>query len=480
MGSPRVFMSYSWTSETHERWVLHLAEELAENGVDPILDKWDLKEGQDAHAFMEKMVADPTVSKVLIVSDKQYKEKADKRKGGVGTESQIISSEIYKSIDQTKFVVAVAEKDETGVPYLPVYYTSRIYIDLSDPDLYAKNLEQLLRWIYDKPLYQKPKIGNPPEFLEEPEGVQIGTRQLFRTAQREILAHSAAAHPSLQSYLREVAVGMETLRIKDADQGPFDEIVLRSVHTFDPIRVEILHLVKLLAVHQADDRTIRIVHEFFNDIVAYLDRPDGVNSWREWDYDNFRFIANELFLTTVAILLKNECFDCVDHLCRKRYLDKRRLDSGRSGLESFHVFGPHLRFLDHRNARLKLNRLSLKADLFKERSRADYASFDELIQADLVLFLRDSLDAVRLDTSQMWYPETLVYTTHWPKPCLLFVRCEEKEYFGRAKKAIGLASKEELTALIAAFNEQKVRLPTFQYDTIAPATLTNLDRLDTL
>jgi len=39
--------------------------ELRESGVDVILDKWDLREGHDAYAFMEKMVTDPQIKKVL-------------------------------------------------------------------------------------------------------------------------------------------------------------------------------------------------------------------------------------------------------------------------------------------------------------------------------------------------------------------------------------------------------------------------------
>jgi hypothetical protein len=60
--SPKLFISYSWSSCTHEDWVLSLAGELRESGVDVILDKWDMKEGHDAHAFMEKMLTDPTIT----------------------------------------------------------------------------------------------------------------------------------------------------------------------------------------------------------------------------------------------------------------------------------------------------------------------------------------------------------------------------------------------------------------------------------
>src|SRR5437879_135558 len=101
MSSPVAFISYSWSSPNHEEWVMELAIRLVEKGVEVRLDKWDLREGQDAHAYMESMVTDPKVTKVIVVSDKKYAEKADQRKGGVGTESQIMSAEIYNKTDQT-------------------------------------------------------------------------------------------------------------------------------------------------------------------------------------------------------------------------------------------------------------------------------------------------------------------------------------------------------------------------------------------
>src|SRR4051794_23581632 len=147
---PRLFVSYSWTSAQHAEWVLQLATELRESGVDVVLDKWDLKEGHDAHAFMESMVTDPTITKVILICDKAYADKADGRSGGVGTEAQIISGEIYAKTTQDKFVAVVVEKADDGGPSVPTYSRSRIYIDLSDATAYAQNFEQLLRWVYDK------------------------------------------------------------------------------------------------------------------------------------------------------------------------------------------------------------------------------------------------------------------------------------------------------------------------------------------
>jgi len=78
-------VSYSWTSPAHETWVLNLAKELVELGVDVILDEWTMREGADKYAFMEKMVTDPSVRKVILICDQLYAEKADgAERGGVG------------------------------------------------------------------------------------------------------------------------------------------------------------------------------------------------------------------------------------------------------------------------------------------------------------------------------------------------------------------------------------------------------------
>lgn len=111
---PKLFISYSWTTPTHEQWVMELAVRLSEDDVDVIIDKWALREGHDAHAFMEQMVTDPSISKVIMICDVAYVEKANSRAKGVGTETQIITGEIYGNTTQDKFVAVIAEKDAQG------------------------------------------------------------------------------------------------------------------------------------------------------------------------------------------------------------------------------------------------------------------------------------------------------------------------------------------------------------------------------
>ena len=130
ISQPKVFISYSWTSAQHEQWVLELADRLSGDGIVVTLDKRDLKEGQDKHAFMEQMVNDPNIGKVLVICDRGYQAKADDRKGGVGTETQLISKEVYENTGQEKFIPVVREYDQDGKPCIPHFMGSRISLVL--------------------------------------------------------------------------------------------------------------------------------------------------------------------------------------------------------------------------------------------------------------------------------------------------------------------------------------------------------------
>lgn len=61
---------------------------------------------------MEQMLNELTAKKVLLICNKEYTEKANARKGGVGIESTIVSEEIYNNAEQTKFIPVIFESDK--------------------------------------------------------------------------------------------------------------------------------------------------------------------------------------------------------------------------------------------------------------------------------------------------------------------------------------------------------------------------------
>jgi TIR domain len=448
---------------------MDLATQLVENGVDVVLDKWNLREGHDAVQFMESMVTDPDVTKVIVVSDKTYTEKADKRKGGVGTESQIISPEIYRKADQNKFAAVVSEVDENGEPYLPRFFGSRIYIDLTE-SRYATNFEQLLRWLYDKPQFVKPALGKMPEFLNEARSPSPTRAKVQRTID---IINAATGNPSVptNSYLDSLVDLLEVSRIDPATPD-FPNAVLEGIADFLPYRNEFIEFVMTAAI-QPHAEFARTLQRFFERIIPLMSRPASVSSWRDWDYDNYVFIVHELFLYTVAALLRREQFETLsDFLSLRFYVED---DTRDETMRSFAPTWKPMKALGPKQQELR--RVSLRADLLEQRSHVvSGLKFADVMAADFVLFLRAA--AVEQDR---WYPETLLYTLfRFHRPFELFARSESRAYFQRLSPVIGIRSKEEMEALIATYSVDGRSgrwLPRWDYDTLNISQLSNVAKL---
>ncbi len=457
--------------------VLGLAAELSESGVDVILDKWDLKEGHDAIAFMEQMVTDVEIKKVAIISDQSYAEKADGRAGGVGTETQIISQEVYESEVQEKFVAIVTEKDEDGKPYLPTYYKARIYIDLSEPDQYPENFERLLRWIFDKPLYMKPELGHRPAFLDEAEHVSLGTTVSFRRAIDAIKGDKPYAEGALDEYLAMFAKNLERFRL-EVPEGEPDELVVKSIEEFLPYRNEVIQLVITISQYSPNNEFIRKLHRFFESLISYMDRPSGATTWHEWGADNFKFIVPELFLYTVAILTKHERFDQAAYLLGQRYYLPGNSEYGRDAMVNCYVFRTYLHSLHHRNKRLELRRLDLRSDLLMERCKGSGIESHDLMQADFIIFLRVGLEAE--DDYRQWWPYTLLFADRHRGPFEVFARSISRQFFDQAKGLLAIDSPADLEELLMAYRERRRELPRWEGQSVNTLQLLGYEQLATL
>jgi hypothetical protein len=476
--NPKLFISYSWSSPEHEQWVHNLTTELVEAGIDVIFDKWDLKEGHDAYAFMEKMVTDPEIQKVAIICDRQYAEKADGRSGGVGTETQIISPEIYEKEKQDKFVVIVAERDENENEYLPTYCKSRIYIDLSDSDLYATNFEQLLRWVYDKPLYVKPKIGKMPSFLSETNPIHLGTSASYKRALDAIRNNKNYTKGAIDEYFQTFAENLEEFRISGID-GEFDDEVIENIDKFLPYRNEAIEIFLAIAQYRDIPETCQQVHRFFENLIPYMDRPEEVSTWKETDFDNFNFIIHELFLYAISSFLKYECFNAVAHLIRQHYYVERNADYGKDVMVPCTIFYNSMRSLEYRNKRLNLRRSSLRADLLEQRSKTSGITFRQIMQSDFILFIRNCFDLINSEVYRGWWPETLVYIGRQNSTFEIFARAQSNEYFDKIKRIFDIEDKKDFIPLFDAFREDKLSIPRWQFTSLNPELLMGFGSLAT-
>lgn len=456
--TPKLFISYSWSSPEHSQWVLQFAEELVSQGIEVLLDKWDLKPGHDTFAFMESMVVDPTVTKVLMICDATYARKSDQRQGGAGTEAQIITPEIYAKAAQDKFAAVVRERDAEGKALVPAYYRSRLYFDLEDATKYAEEFERIVRWAWDAQAEVRPPLGPKPSFLnKETNTAKIATSVHHRRAMDALRAGNERAAGHVSEYLRVITDGLPSFRISSAGSNTFDDTVLQSIEDFTPYRNELIELFVAVAHFNTSTEVLDAVHRFFERCLEIYETPEGTTSYSEWDCDNYRFLVHELFLYLMAAFIAAERYDAAAHFVNNEYYYRNWRRSG-GEMVHFTSLDANISSLSHRNKRLELRRVSLRADMLKERNQGSGVNFDHLLAADTVLFLR----AAHRDVWSRWFPETLLYASHHSS-LEMFARAKSRRYFDRIKSLLGVAEPSEFKTFIAALQADPRKLPSWDY-----------------
>jgi hypothetical protein len=155
---PNVFISYSHDSDLHKEWVLTLATRLVANGVNVLLDQWDLTLGSDLPRFMESGLT--AADRVLAICTNQYVEKADAGMGGVGYEKMILTAQLMQNVTADRIIPVI--RANTLAQPVPIFLSSRVYIDFRDHLAYESRYAELLRDIHGQGVKPRPPLGANP------------------------------------------------------------------------------------------------------------------------------------------------------------------------------------------------------------------------------------------------------------------------------------------------------------------------------
>jgi hypothetical protein len=156
--APRVFVSYSHDSAIHEDWVLTLATRLMANGVDIVLDQWDLRLGGDLPRFMELGLTDSR--RVIAICTARYVTKANAGLGGVGYEKMILTAQLMQDVTTERILPVI--RDNVLAPLLPTFLGSRVFVDFRDDRQYEAKYAELLREIHGEQIRPRPPLGPNP------------------------------------------------------------------------------------------------------------------------------------------------------------------------------------------------------------------------------------------------------------------------------------------------------------------------------
>ena len=446
---PRVFISYSWSSPGHQARIRQWAEQMVSDGVDVVLDVWDLREGDDKYAFMEKMVTDVSVTHVLVFSDSEYATKADVRKAGVGTESQIISREVYSKVQQSKFIPIACEFDESGEPVLPTFFKGRVWIDFSSLEAANDNWEQLIRVLYGKPAHEKPSLGNAPSYVTTDVAAPaspVATK--FAALKQAVLQEKKGLKLYRQDFLDACCGYADALRIRERpDVTNMGQRVLEDCGRLKQVRDQIVDWVLLESEANPSEEFGEALVSVLERLLELKSRPSEVNSWNDVWFEAHRVFVYETFLYIVAALLKTESFGMLHLVLTGHYLLPETQTSGTDRFDTFDAFYGYsdtLQILAPEGKKLH----APAAELIKRQADRTDLPFAAVMQAELlVLMMAFITDDCR------WYPQTLHYSSRsggFP----FFVRAARRRDFQKLATITGIGTGDELRAAVKAGHER--------------------------
>ena len=441
----KIFISFSWSSDA---LVLELAQRLVSHGVDVVLDKWDLKEGQDKYAFMERCVNDPEITKVLIICDKAYALKANDRTGGVGDETIIISSEIYGNMKQEKFIPVIVEKDEDGNPYTPTYIKTRIYIDLSDQNTYESEYEKLLRNIYEKPQFMKPKLGKRPEWLDEDKTDFFPLKDLIRQ-----IRGSSTDNKRKNCIFRFQTAYIEVLKEyyeKSANPERVYEIFLNT----KPVRDIFLEFVEVIAETESGYAEIlaECFEAMYNQLTCIKTFDPNMGSVCDSDLDVFRSHMWELFIFIIVYMRHIKDYAAINVMLTYTYFLQTSIFGGGIKPNNYTVFRHHSRVIEeyYKPKTEMKNKYTLMGDVIcNQREKLPIYTGQAIAEADLFLYqVCNAYDLAEKEQSWhniYWFPTFYVYVKSMP---IEWGKMKSRRYCEKMMVLFGVDGLEKLKAAV--------------------------------
>jgi hypothetical protein len=202
----------------------------------------------------------------------------------------------------------------------------------------------------------------------------------------------------------------QTLPLKN-DYVKFIELIFKTGLSFDP----------------------EIITAFFEKLSGLLvdeaeDTPQRISS-----FDNYKFLINEIFISTVALSLKRNQYELMTELFYCRYFVPKRYHMG-SESDSYTVFNTYPEYFDEFYKQHTGQKLFSPQATFMINRLSDMLKKEEFVNGDLLCYYVAQLNG------QYWFPKTYIYKSDHSGGFLLLSRLVSKRHFERIKNLLGVDS----------------------------------------
>lgn len=234
-------------------------------------------------------------------------------------------------------------------------------------------------------------------------------------------------------------------RYRGEEQDQWDDDLVTSIERTLPLATTFARVADEAAVHNSREAAIGLFRGFASLFSKYNLPPGFSGLFYDVQFDLPKFVGHELMVILFSALIGEGRWHIVADLCRETVLIPKEGHAGHAETPVTYLYASeYVKLLDHRNERLKLNRLSVHADILKERHEqgelGEVSPWRRFQDADIFLYLRSALKPDKLDLWDVWRPWSATLLRSCPGYLLDAVQRERAE---RLRLALGLQSVSE-------------------------------------
>lgn len=223
-----------------------------------------------------------------------------------------------------------------------------------------------------------------------------------------------------------------TPKLRSEERHQWDDDLLRAIQQTLPLVMEFARVADEVAAHNSQEAAVGLFRGFAPLFSQYNLPPGFSGSFYDVQFDLPKFVGHELMITLFSALIAERRWGLVADLCRETVMIPNAGQRSHAETPVTYLYASeYIKLLDYRNERLKLNRLSLHADILKERHEAgdlgELSPWRRFQDADVFLYLRSVFEQSQEDLWNVWRPWTSVFLRGGPSFLLEATQREKAE-----------------------------------------------------
>lgn len=224
-----------------------------------------------------------------------------------------------------------------------------------------------------------------------------------------------------------------------------DEILFQSITKTEQLVLDFSKLSEAIAMTNSEESAITMLKSFDLILERYdYTPPKFSGSFQETQHQFFKFMGHELFVIFTSFLIREGHWELLTNILEEGTIIRRNPYRAPE-LVSYQYISQYIRLFEYRKQRLKLNRMSIHADILHERHTngelGEVCPIQQFVTADFFLYLPKDCN---------WKPwSTLYMYENFPQ---FIVEAKRKKYAEKLLKPARVNDLNELKQLITEKN----------------------------